>query len=60
MSARAGLLYPLNPSRETLFNDRFQMGGPFSLRSFKYNSMGPRDRGIALLFASKPGLILFR
>ncbi|KAF8508251.1 surface antigen-domain-containing protein [Hysterangium stoloniferum] len=43
LSARSGLLYPLGPSRETLFNDRFQLGGPFSLRSFKSNSMGPRD-----------------
>ncbi|KIJ30510.1 hypothetical protein M422DRAFT_36524 [Sphaerobolus stellatus SS14] len=43
ISARGGLLYPLNPDRKTLFNDRFQLGGPFSLRSFKHNSMGPRD-----------------
>jgi len=48
VSARVGLLYPLNPSCETLFNDRFQMGGPFSLRSFKNNSMGPRDGGLSI------------
>src|SRR5258705_217014 len=29
----------------TLFSDRFQLGGPFSVRSFRANSLGPRDGG---------------
>lgn len=41
LSARTGLLWGL--SRSTLFTDRFQLGGPTSIRSFKANSMGPRD-----------------
>ncbi|KAF8582575.1 hypothetical protein K439DRAFT_1635230 [Ramaria rubella] len=43
LSARAGLLYPMGSSPETLFSDRFQLGGPFSVRSFKGNSLGPKD-----------------
>ncbi|KAJ7716259.1 surface antigen-domain-containing protein [Mycena maculata] len=40
-AARSGLLWGLNgPS---LFSDRFQLGGPASIRSFKPNTMGPRD-----------------
>lgn len=34
----------------TLFSDRFQLGGPTSVRSFKANGMGPRDRGAFLSF----------
>ncbi|EDR02029.1 uncharacterized protein LACBIDRAFT_186162 [Laccaria bicolor S238N-H82] len=41
LAARAGLLSSLKGS--TLFSDRFQLGGPTSIRSFKANSMGPRD-----------------
>lgn len=47
-SLRAGLLYPLGLSGKTLFSDRFQLGGPFSIRSFKNNAMGPRDGGDSL------------
>ncbi|GJJ11440.1 hypothetical protein Clacol_005673 [Clathrus columnatus] len=43
LSARGGILHSLIPSGDTLFNDRFQLGGPFSLRSFKTNALGPRD-----------------
>ncbi|KAI0031947.1 surface antigen-domain-containing protein [Vararia minispora EC-137] len=41
LGARAGLLHSLaGPSR---FPDRFQLGGPTSVRSFRVNSLGPRD-----------------
>ncbi|KAF7334237.1 SAM50-like protein SPAC17C9.06 [Mycena sanguinolenta] len=42
LAARSGLLWGLN-GRPTLFSDRFQLGGPSSIRSFRANSMGPRD-----------------
>ncbi|KAJ7255225.1 surface antigen-domain-containing protein [Mycena rebaudengoi] len=40
-SARSGLLWGLRGP--TLFSDRFQLGGPSSIRSFRPNAMGPRD-----------------
>ncbi|KAJ7512571.1 surface antigen-domain-containing protein [Mycena galericulata] len=40
-TARYGGLWGLNGP--TLFSDRFQLGGPSSIRSFKANAMGPRD-----------------
>lgn len=45
---RGGLLWGLPSFKEesspkTLFSDRFQLGGPTSIRSFKANGMGPRD-----------------
>ena len=40
---RSGLLYPFGP--DTLFSDRFQLGGPTSVRAFKLNNMGPKDGG---------------
>ncbi|KDQ60316.1 hypothetical protein JAAARDRAFT_152890 [Jaapia argillacea MUCL 33604] len=40
-AAKGGLLWGL--SRPTLFSDRFQLGGPQSIRMFRANSMGPRD-----------------
>ncbi|KAG2032420.1 surface antigen-domain-containing protein [Suillus americanus] len=41
LAARSGFLKALTgPSH---FSDRFQLGGPLSLRSFRANSMGPRD-----------------
>ncbi|THH19607.1 hypothetical protein EW146_g1596 [Bondarzewia mesenterica] len=42
LSTRCGLLYGL--SGPTLFSDRFQLGGPLSVRMFRANAMGPRDR----------------
>ncbi|KAF8156659.1 surface antigen-domain-containing protein [Crassisporium funariophilum] len=42
LAARSGILYPLG-GKKTLFSDRFQLGGPTSVRSFRANSMGPRD-----------------
>ncbi|KAF5318566.1 hypothetical protein D9619_010794 [Psilocybe cf. subviscida] len=42
LTARAGLLYGLNGS-QTKFSDRFQLGGPTNVRSFRMNGMGPRD-----------------
>ncbi|KAG6886266.1 hypothetical protein C0993_006676 [Termitomyces sp. T159_Od127] len=41
LAARTGILYGIN--RPTLFSDRFQLGGPLSIRAFRANSMGPRD-----------------
>jgi len=41
LAARSGLLWGLNGP--TLFSDRFQLGGPASIRSFRANAMGPRD-----------------
>lgn len=43
LGGRAGLLWGF--SSPTLFSDRFQLGGPASVRSFKANSLGPRDGG---------------
>ncbi|KAJ7201668.1 surface antigen-domain-containing protein [Mycena pura] len=41
LAARSGLLWGLRGP--TLFPDRFQLGGPASVRSFRPNAMGPRD-----------------
>lgn len=41
-AGRAGLLTTLN-GRAPAFSDRFQLGGPTSLRMFRYNSLGPKD-----------------
>jgi outer membrane protein insertion porin family len=41
---RSGLLYPLG-GKPSLFSDRFQLGGPTSVRSFKVNGIGPKDNG---------------
>ena len=43
LAARSGLLWSLAQGGGTLFSDRFQLGGPTSVRSFKTNGMGPRD-----------------
>lgn len=50
---RAGLLYPLAPSllststekdaQPSLLPDRFQQGGPTTVRGFRENGLGPRD-----------------
>lgn len=42
LSGQAGLLRSLN-SKAPLFCDRFQLGGPVSIRMFRYNSLGPKD-----------------
>ncbi|KAF8221118.1 hypothetical protein L208DRAFT_1455434 [Tricholoma matsutake] len=41
LAGRTGLLWGL--SRPPLFSDRFQLGGPTSVRAFQANGMGPRD-----------------
>ncbi|KAG6920102.1 hypothetical protein DXG01_010170 [Tephrocybe rancida] len=41
-AARTGILYGIG--KPTLFSDRFQLGGPTSVRAFRANSMGPRDK----------------
>ncbi|KAH9477732.1 SAM50-like protein SPAC17C9.06 [Psilocybe cubensis] len=43
LSAKSGIIYSLAPNGRTLFSDRFQLGGPTSVRSFRANGMGPRD-----------------
>ncbi|KAF9521807.1 surface antigen-domain-containing protein [Crepidotus variabilis] len=44
LAARSGLLWGLGRRKPTtLFSDRFQLGGPTSVRGFKANGMGPRD-----------------
>jgi len=44
---RAGLLHPLT-STPTRLPDRFRLGGPTSLRSFRESGLGPRDGRDAL------------
>jgi len=41
---RTGILFPFG-DKPSLFVDRFQLGGPTSVRLFRPNSMGPRDNG---------------
>jgi len=41
-AARGGILWSLF-DRPTYFSDRFQLGGPTSVRMFRNNGMGPRD-----------------
>lgn len=41
-SARTGFLSSLN-GRSPSFSDRFQLGGPTSVRMFRFNSLGPKD-----------------
>ncbi|GAA5870366.1 hypothetical protein JCM8547_006615 [Rhodosporidiobolus lusitaniae] len=50
LSARAGALFPFISSCSasgakctSLFSDRFHIGGPTSVRSFRPNAMGPKD-----------------
>ncbi|KAH7921552.1 hypothetical protein BV22DRAFT_1038526, partial [Leucogyrophana mollusca] len=45
-AARAGFLK--NFAGHSYFSDRFQLGGPLSVRSFRANSMGPRDASDSL------------
>ncbi|TFL02734.1 mitochondrial protein [Pterulicium gracile] len=42
LTAKSGLLWSFG-GRQAPFPDRFQLGGPTSVRSFRANSMGPRD-----------------
>ena len=46
IAGRGGLLWGLN--KPLLFSDRFQLGGPTSVRSFKANGLGPHDGGTSL------------
>lgn len=41
---RAGALIGLG-GKPTLFSDRYQLGGPTSVRIFRPNTMGPKDSG---------------
>ncbi|KAI0646129.1 surface antigen-domain-containing protein [Trametes meyenii] len=40
-AARTGLLW--NLGQKSFFSDRFQLGGPVSLRMFRMNGLGPHD-----------------
>ncbi|KAH9444954.1 hypothetical protein KEM48_012559 [Puccinia striiformis f. sp. tritici PST-130] len=40
---QCGFMHPMG-GRESLFNDRFQLGGPTNVRMFHMNSLGPKDR----------------
>ncbi|KIY43211.1 hypothetical protein FISHEDRAFT_53949 [Fistulina hepatica ATCC 64428] len=42
LSARGGVLFGLGDA-PTYLSDRFQLGGPLSVRGFKSNGLGPRD-----------------
>lgn len=42
-SFHTGLLFPFSSSAQTHFSDKFRLGGPTSVRGFKWNQMGPRD-----------------
>ncbi|KAH8083290.1 surface antigen-domain-containing protein [Cristinia sonorae] len=42
LAAKGGLLWPVG-DRPVPFPDRFQLGGPISVRSFRANGLGPRD-----------------
>ncbi|KAF7309495.1 Bac-surface-Ag domain-containing protein [Mycena indigotica] len=50
-SARSGVLWGLN-GKPSLFPDRFQLGGPCSVRAFRFNSLGPRANRLPLHPAS--------
>ncbi|KAJ7583682.1 surface antigen-domain-containing protein [Mycena floridula] len=43
LAARTGLIMPLSSQTQVPFPDRFQLGGPLTVRSFKTNGMGERD-----------------
>ena len=43
-SMRAGSLRNSHPSKASFYMDRFQMGGPTSVRGFDLNSIGPKDQ----------------
>ena len=43
LAARTGALWHFGG--KSCFSDRFQLGGPVSVRMFRSNGMGPRDGG---------------
>ena len=48
LGARTGILHSLSNGEDgtvPTLSDRFQLGGPTSLRMFRANSLGPRDGG---------------
>ncbi|KAJ9479365.1 Sorting assembly machinery 50 kDa subunit [Pseudozyma hubeiensis] len=47
LTFRSGLIHPLTSS-PTHFSDRFQLGGPTSLRMFRHSSLGPKSDGDSL------------
>lgn len=69
LSMRAGSLHNAHPSKASFYLDRFQMGGPTSVRGFDLNSIGPKDQrdplggdlmleaGASLSFPVAPSLV---
>lgn len=55
-ASKLGILWSLSGTGETYLSDRFQLGGPHSVRAFKVNGLGPRQDGDSiggdLLFAN--------
>lgn len=43
LGAKSGLLWSTDRTRPTYMPDRFQLGGPQSVRGFTYNGLGPRS-----------------
>lgn len=43
MSTKSGLLWAFNNDGKTYLPDRFQLGGPQSVRGFMHNGLGPRS-----------------
>ncbi len=43
LSARTGMVWSTSDDGQTRLNDRFQLGGPTSVRGFYYNGLGPQD-----------------
>ncbi|CEH19330.1 Predicted cell surface protein homologous to bacterial outer membrane proteins [Ceraceosorus bombacis] len=48
LGASAGLLKTLD-ARASHLSDRFQLGGPLSVRMFRFNSLGPKDGAISVV-----------
>lgn len=52
LSACSGLLWSFSPT-PSLFPDRFQLGGPLSVRSMRFAGLGPRDGCMFFSFYTK-------
>ena len=54
LAARTGALWHFGG--KSCFSDRFQLGGPSSIRSFRANGLGPRDPHLAVPIAGADSL----
>lgn len=43
LGCRSGLIWDLNQKKKLYLGDRFQLGGPQSVRGFMFNGLGPRS-----------------